>query len=234
MRTLLIIALLALLLGVGLVALIQSDPGYILIAMGRYTVESSLWVGLPLILMVSYLLFALLRLLFHLVTGRHRLASWWGARLGDRAQRNTAQGLISFVEGHWSLARRQLLRGAQVADVRGEVGRGELALAGAEAREVEAQHRHAHPRQVGGDAARGQQVLRAGEAVGEQGVGADRPVRQVEPRGPKGAGVAGELELLDAGGHPVPSRGQAASGRRRRTRASRRSLRQKRVFSGSG
>ena len=65
MRTLLIIALLALLLGVGLVALIQSDPGYILIAMGRYTVESSLWVGLPLILMVSYLLFALLRLLFH-------------------------------------------------------------------------------------------------------------------------------------------------------------------------
>ena len=50
MRTLLIIALLALLLGVGLVALIQSDPGYILIAMGRYTVESSLWVGLPLIL----------------------------------------------------------------------------------------------------------------------------------------------------------------------------------------
>ncbi len=46
MRKLFIISLVALLLGVGVVALIEADPGYVLLSFGNYTLEASLWVAL--------------------------------------------------------------------------------------------------------------------------------------------------------------------------------------------
>jgi HemY protein len=49
MGRLFIVALLALLAGVGIVALIETEPGYLLIAYGGYTVETSFWVGIVLI-----------------------------------------------------------------------------------------------------------------------------------------------------------------------------------------
>ena len=62
-----------------------------------------------------------------------------------------------------------------------EVGVGEIAPAGAEAGEIEAQHRDAVTRQLLGDAAGSEDVLRAGEAVREQREGARLAVRQFEP-----------------------------------------------------
>ena len=58
MRTLFAFTLLALLLGVGAVALIETDPGYVLVAYGPYTVETSLWVGILLMLFIVSYLFA--------------------------------------------------------------------------------------------------------------------------------------------------------------------------------
>ena len=49
MRKLFALVLIALLLGVGVVALIETDPGYLLLAYGDYTLESSLWVGVVLL-----------------------------------------------------------------------------------------------------------------------------------------------------------------------------------------
>ena len=46
MRKLFAVTLFALLLGVGVIALIETDPGYVLVAYGNYTLETSLWVGL--------------------------------------------------------------------------------------------------------------------------------------------------------------------------------------------
>ena len=158
--------------------------------------------------------------------------------LGQGQDRRPAQRMAD-QHGRRLIMRPQIVdRGRQVGDVRGEAGVGELALAAAQACEVEPQHRHPDPREVGGDAAGGQYVLRTGEAVGEEGVAAHRPVGQLQPGREARAGMAGEAHGLDHGGHrrpPLrPLTDQAASGRRRRTRASRRSLRQKRVFSGSG
>ena len=56
MRKLFVIVLVALLLGVGVVALIETDPGYVLVSYGNYTLETSLWVGL-LVLLLLLLLF---------------------------------------------------------------------------------------------------------------------------------------------------------------------------------
>ena len=82
----------------------------------------------------------------------------------------------------------------EVGDVRAEVGVGELALALAEAGEVEAQHRDPSGGQGLGDPGRREDVLRAGEAMGEDSKGARRSDRQVEPGGEHRAVVAGKLK----------------------------------------
>lgn len=117
MRTLFTITLLALLLGVGIVALIETDPGYVLVTYGNYTLETSLWVGILLMLVLVGLVFYGLRMLYGLISGQRSLAHWFGARKVREAQRQTARGLISFTEGHWSKARNQLERGAAHQEV---------------------------------------------------------------------------------------------------------------------
>jgi len=113
MRKLFVFALVALLVGVGIVAVIETDPGYVLLAYRNYTAEASLWVGLILLLLLVLALYLLVQLTYWIVGGRRSVAAWLGARKLRNAQRHTSRGLISFTEGNWLAARRQLLRGAQ-------------------------------------------------------------------------------------------------------------------------
>ena len=64
MRKLFAIALVTLLLGAGIVGIIETDPGYVLVAYGNYTLEASLWVGLLLLLLLVVALFIVLRLVY--------------------------------------------------------------------------------------------------------------------------------------------------------------------------
>jgi HemY protein len=109
-------ALVALLLGVGVVALIETDPGYILMAYGDYTLETSLWVGLLLLGLFTLLVYLVVRLLRRLLAGQHSLAGWFSDRKSRQSARLTNRGLINFIEGNWNKARRQLLRGATHSD----------------------------------------------------------------------------------------------------------------------
>ncbi|MEO0437937.1 MAG: heme biosynthesis HemY N-terminal domain-containing protein, partial [Pseudomonadota bacterium] len=100
-----LIALIALLGGVGIVALIETEPGYLLIAYGGYTVETSFWVGITLITGVVFGLYLLLRLLARLISSPSSVLSWAGERRVHQSARLTSRGLINFVEGNWSKAR---------------------------------------------------------------------------------------------------------------------------------
>lgn len=113
MRKLFALILVALLLGVGVVAVIETDPGYLLLAYGNYTLESSLWVGLLLLVLFVLLLYGLVALIRRLIGGPGSLAGWFGARRARVASRLTGRGLIGFIEGNWARARRQLVRGAR-------------------------------------------------------------------------------------------------------------------------
>jgi HemY protein len=55
----------------------------------------------------------LLRLAYRIFSGQRFLSSWLGARKVRNALRLSTRGVISFTEGNWVTARRQLLRGAQ-------------------------------------------------------------------------------------------------------------------------
>lgn len=112
MRKIFLLILVALLLGVGVIAIIETDPGYVLIAYGDYTVETSVWVGLVLLLFITLVIYWLIRLLHRILGSQNSLNSWLGGRRARVASRQTTRGLISYIEGNWSRARRQLLRGA--------------------------------------------------------------------------------------------------------------------------
>lgn len=116
MRRLLLLGLAGLLLGVGLIALIETDPGYVLLAWGRYTLETSVWVGLVLLVMLVLLLHATVGLLRRLWRGQREISGWLVGRRARKAARVTSRGLISFIEGNWHMARRQLLRAAPHSD----------------------------------------------------------------------------------------------------------------------
>jgi len=116
MRKVFILALIALLAGVGLVAMIETDPGYVLIAYGNYTLESSLWVALVLLLLFTVLVYLSLRLIRKLFSGQNSLVSWLGNRRSRQAAKQTTLGLISYIEGNWTKSRRQLIRGAKNND----------------------------------------------------------------------------------------------------------------------
>ena len=84
-----------------------------MLAYGDYTLESSLWVGLVLLFLFTLLLYAFIALLRRLVGGQKSLSGWLDARRQRQATRLTNRGLVHFIEGSWSRARRELLRGAR-------------------------------------------------------------------------------------------------------------------------
>lgn len=113
MAALFVLALLALVAGVGIVALIETEPGYLLVAYAGYTVETSFWVGIVIIAVIVLALYALLRFIARLWSSPRSVLDWASERRLRQSQRLTTRGLISFTEGNWAQARRLLLRGAR-------------------------------------------------------------------------------------------------------------------------
>jgi len=116
MRRLFVLILVALLLGVGIVAVIETDPGYVLIAYRNYTLETSLWVGLLVLAVFTFIVYAVVRLVRRLVGGQNSLAGWIDSRRSRASTRLTTRGLISYTEGNWERARSQLLRGVKASE----------------------------------------------------------------------------------------------------------------------
>ena len=91
----------------------------------------------------------------------------------------------------------QMIGGAdEVGDVGREGGVGKIAFAGAEAGEIEPQHRDALGGQRGRDAFGRQHILAAGEAMREQRIGLDGAVGHIERGGELMAVFAGELKAF--------------------------------------
>ena len=92
----------------------------------------------------------------------------------------------------------QMIGGAdEIGDVGGKGRVGEIALAGAEAGEIEPQHRDAFQGQRGRNSFRRQHILAAGEAMREQRVGNRFALRQIERGRELMSAFAGELETFN-------------------------------------
>jgi HemY protein len=112
MKRALIAALLALLLGAFLVTLIVQDPGYVLIAYGNYTIESSVWILLLGAVLLLMSLFVLARIVRSIGGGASFVGRWFGGMSERQAQKYTQQGLMAMLEGNHQLAKKLLTKAA--------------------------------------------------------------------------------------------------------------------------
>ena len=143
----------------------------------------------------------------------------FGNALGRGQHGSAAQAVADQQGRRLVFAPQEVGSRQQVGDVGGEVAVGEVALTGAQAGEVEAQHGHAACLQGAADAGSGLDVLAAGEAVGEEGEGAGVVGQIQDARQFLAAGVLeGDVFL----GHGV--RGRGATGMMGRINPARRAL----------
>lgn len=95
---------------------LQGDPGYVLVTIHHWTLESTLWVSIGIIVfafIIFHLLFVALSWLSHFPTSLER---WRSKRRALASQTKTRQGLIEFSEGHWKSAKNHLIKGLPDAD----------------------------------------------------------------------------------------------------------------------
>lgn len=111
MSRLFLFALLALLVGAVLAVLLGGGPGYLLISLGNYSIETSVLVALVILLLGLGLLYVIWRLL-HFILPLHMLR---GKPFVDRKMRSdhaTLEGLRMLAHGHSGMAYKVLLEQA--------------------------------------------------------------------------------------------------------------------------
>lgn len=108
-----IILILAVWLGVSL----QSEPGYMLIVFKHWTIESSLWAGVLIILFIFFILYYLLKFLRVFLESHGHILRWLRQKRFVKAHAVTGAGLLALEEGAWREAEGLLLQGAKNSSV---------------------------------------------------------------------------------------------------------------------
>lgn len=117
MKRLFIAVLATLLFAAALAAAITYDPGYVLIAFGKYTLETTVWVGIALVLVILLTMYLLI-LIIHRGVRQGSLFSRWHSNWHDRRGRQlTQRGLLAYLEGNFERARVVLDRAAARAEL---------------------------------------------------------------------------------------------------------------------
>ncbi len=116
MKRLFIAVLLVLLLAALLAAAIVSDPGYILLAYGHYTLETTVWVGLALLLATLLVMYIAVSLLHRSLRRAGMVGRWRIERRVRRDQQLTTRAIVAAIEGNPTRARRQHERAALRSD----------------------------------------------------------------------------------------------------------------------
>lgn len=117
MKRFFIVSLIVLLFAVALVAAIEYDPGYLLLSYGHYTLETSIWIGLAMFIILFAVVYGAFSLLRRLIHGSNAVSQWLSGRGYRKSQKQTTQGLIAFIEGNWQTSRRILSRAAQKSEM---------------------------------------------------------------------------------------------------------------------
>lgn len=107
------IVLLTLIVTVAIALLAMQEPGYILIAVGSWTVETTLALAIVVLVLAFGTVYYLLRLSAGLRGVPRALRHWRRRRQQRRAERALTLGLIELAEGRWPRAERDLVKYAQ-------------------------------------------------------------------------------------------------------------------------
>lgn len=101
---------LLLLISVFLGVQLHQDPGYLLIGINHWTIETTLWFALFALLGVFIVTHGVLQLIYKLLKTPSTIQRWNSRRLAHKAQAITRQGLIEYSEGYWKKAKNHLIQ----------------------------------------------------------------------------------------------------------------------------
>lgn len=89
---------------------LNNDPGYVLIGVNHWTLETTLWVAVFSLLLFFIIIYSLLQLLNKIARTPRAIQRWNARRLSQKAQAITRQGLIEYSEGYWKKAKNHLIQ----------------------------------------------------------------------------------------------------------------------------
>lgn len=99
-----------LLLSVAIGTQLKTDPGYLLIVINQWTIETTLAIAIIILLLIFLLGHILLSGIAKIITIPGMFRKWRTKRRSQIAQAQTRRGLIEFSEGYWSEAREHLIK----------------------------------------------------------------------------------------------------------------------------
>lgn len=88
---------------------LNKDPGYVLIAVNNWTIESTLWVMMFSLILLFLAVYIVLRVSHKLWRTPVLFQRWRAKRRAQKAQAVTRKGLIEYSEGYWQKAKNHLI-----------------------------------------------------------------------------------------------------------------------------
>jgi HemY protein len=111
-----IVVFLLLLFSVYLGIYLQQDSGYVLIVLHNWTIETTIWIVLMALALAIILVYFLIVVSSKLMSIPSSWKKWRASSKTQKSQAKTRQGLIEFNEGHWKLAKKNLIDALPNAD----------------------------------------------------------------------------------------------------------------------
>ncbi|NKC00562.1 MAG: hypothetical protein GKR90_19010 [Pseudomonadales bacterium] len=95
---------------------IVRDAGYVLIAYGQQTVETSLWVAIAGLVVIYLLLRGVAHITRRLLNSQSLVMTWRSGRKANNARQLTVRGMLFMAEGRWEEGKKALLNAVQSVD----------------------------------------------------------------------------------------------------------------------
>lgn len=95
---------------------LNRDPGYLLITLNHWSIETTVWIAIIILILSFFLLHSTLLILSKISRSPSTFRKWQAKRRSLKAQAKTRQGLIEFSEGYWSQARNHLIKALPDSD----------------------------------------------------------------------------------------------------------------------
>ncbi len=86
------------------------DPGYVLITINHWTLETTVWFAVFALLVVFMFIYCLFRGAYKIARTPSAIRAWFARHQAQKAQATTRQGLIEYSEGYWQKAQNHLIQ----------------------------------------------------------------------------------------------------------------------------
>lgn len=96
---------------------VRQDPGYVLITIHHWAIESTFWVAAAALLIFMIVLNMVGTMIKNILSLPKHWQEWCQHLRFNRAQAKTKRGLIEFSEGHWKVAKKHLIAAAPNVDL---------------------------------------------------------------------------------------------------------------------